>query len=170
MGGAVRMGRWLTSEVRWDQSHLIPLSSQQAPKSYFAEKCPSCLDSGAELFRVLLHVQYRSLAVSYQDIIYKNSKVSEFTVYFLLFTEASFSNLFSVSSVENLSNGCHCVCLSLLPWGDHRGLVLENRAETSQEGCCGRQPGEMSAQSHFGWEKTNSRHGEIRVAQPIVSH
>ena len=115
MGGAVRVGWRITSEVRWDQSHLIPLSSQQAPKSYFAEKCPSSLDSRAELFRVLLHVQYRSLAVSYQDIIYKNSKVSEFTMYFLLFTEASFSNLFSVSSVENLSNVCHCVCLSLLP-------------------------------------------------------
>ena len=37
MGGAERVGRRLTSEVRWDQSHLIPLLSHQAPKSYFAE-------------------------------------------------------------------------------------------------------------------------------------
>ena len=36
MGGAVKVGRHVTSEVRWDQSQLIPLSSQQAPKSYFA--------------------------------------------------------------------------------------------------------------------------------------
>ena len=36
MGGAERVGRRLTSEVRWDQSHLIPLLSHQAPKSYFA--------------------------------------------------------------------------------------------------------------------------------------
>ena len=36
MGGAERVGRRITSEVRWDQSHLIQLSSHQAPKSYFA--------------------------------------------------------------------------------------------------------------------------------------
>ena len=36
MGGAERVGRRITSEVRWDQSHLIPLSSHQAPKNYFA--------------------------------------------------------------------------------------------------------------------------------------
>ena len=36
MGGAVRVGRRLKLEVRWDQSHLIPLSSHQAPKNYFA--------------------------------------------------------------------------------------------------------------------------------------
>ena len=32
----MRVGRWITSEVRWDQSHPIPLSSHQAPKNYFA--------------------------------------------------------------------------------------------------------------------------------------
>ena len=37
MGGAVRVGRRITLEVRWDQSHLIPLSSHQAPKNYFAQ-------------------------------------------------------------------------------------------------------------------------------------
>ena len=36
MGGAERVGRQITSEVRWDQCHRIPLSSRQAPKSYFA--------------------------------------------------------------------------------------------------------------------------------------
>ena len=36
MGGAERVGWWITSDVRWDQSHLIPLLSHQAPKSYFA--------------------------------------------------------------------------------------------------------------------------------------
>ena len=36
MGGVVRVGWRITSEVRWDQSHLIPLSSHQAPKNYFA--------------------------------------------------------------------------------------------------------------------------------------
>ena len=37
MGGAVRVGRRKTSELRWDPSHLIPLSSHQAQKNYFAE-------------------------------------------------------------------------------------------------------------------------------------
>ena len=36
MGGAERVGRQITSEVRWDQSHLIPRSSHQAQKNYFA--------------------------------------------------------------------------------------------------------------------------------------
>ena len=36
MGGAERVGWLLTLEVRWDQSHLIPLLSHQAPKSNFA--------------------------------------------------------------------------------------------------------------------------------------
>ena len=36
MGGAERVG-WRITSVRWDQSHLIPLSSHQAPKNYFAK-------------------------------------------------------------------------------------------------------------------------------------
>ena len=38
MGWAERVGRRITSEVRWDQSHHIPLLSHQAPKNYFAGK------------------------------------------------------------------------------------------------------------------------------------
>ena len=38
MGGAERVGWRITSEVRWDQSHLIPLSSHQASKRYFANE------------------------------------------------------------------------------------------------------------------------------------
>ena len=37
MGGAERVGRRIKSEVRWDQSHHIPLSSHQALKNYFAD-------------------------------------------------------------------------------------------------------------------------------------
>ena len=37
LGGAERVGWRITSEVRWDQSHLIPLLSHQAPKNYFAD-------------------------------------------------------------------------------------------------------------------------------------
>ena len=44
-------------------------------------------------------------------------------------------------------------------FGDHRGYILSNRAETSQEGQCGRPPEEISAQSNLGQEKTNSKHG-----------
>ena len=45
MGGVERVGRRITSEVRWDQSHLIPLSSHQAPKNYFACSVPSTVYS-----------------------------------------------------------------------------------------------------------------------------
>ena len=44
MGGAVRVQWRVTSKVRWDQSHLMPLSSHQAPKSYFAEVSKECAD------------------------------------------------------------------------------------------------------------------------------
>ena len=37
MGGVERVVRLITQEVRWDQSHLIPLLSHEGPKSYFAE-------------------------------------------------------------------------------------------------------------------------------------
>ena len=37
MGGAERVVWRIISEVRWDQYHLIPLLSHQAPKSYFAD-------------------------------------------------------------------------------------------------------------------------------------
>ena len=33
----LRVGRRITSEVRWDQSHIIPLLSHQAPKNCFAD-------------------------------------------------------------------------------------------------------------------------------------
>ena len=39
--------------------------------------------------------------------------------------------------------------------GDHKGSILSNRAETSQEGYCGRQREEISAQSISDQEKTN---------------
>ena len=44
MGGAERVGRRITSEVRWDHSHLIPLSAHQASKSsptFFPPQNPS---------------------------------------------------------------------------------------------------------------------------------
>ena len=53
MGGAVRVGRRVTSEGRWDKSHPIPLSSQQAPKRYLAKSwyfwsfCPRTFVNGS---------------------------------------------------------------------------------------------------------------------------
>ena len=38
MCGAERVGRRITLEVRWYQSHLIPLSSHQASKRFFANE------------------------------------------------------------------------------------------------------------------------------------
>ena len=45
MGGAERVGRRITSEVRWDQSHLIPVSSHQAPKRYLSSVSPQLEDN-----------------------------------------------------------------------------------------------------------------------------
>ena len=52
MGEAERVGQRITSEVRWDQSHLIRLSSNQAPKGYFA-KCFLCFFLVSSCFQCL---------------------------------------------------------------------------------------------------------------------
>ena len=54
MGGAERVGQRITSEVRWDQSHLIPLSSNQAPKSYFAK----IIHGNGDTIRIGQEIQY----------------------------------------------------------------------------------------------------------------
>ena len=41
---------------------------------------------------------------------------------------------------------------------DHRGSILSNKAEISQEGESGCQLEEMSAQSSLGYDKTTSEH------------
>ena len=48
-------------------------------------------------------------------------------------------------------------------FGDHRGSILSNRAETSQEGQCGCQPEEISAQRSLCQERTNSKQGLIQI-------
>ena len=70
-----------------------------------------------------------------------------------------------------------CVCVfipspvregSTLFW-DHRGSILSNRAETSQEGQCVCQPEEISAQSNLGQEKTYSINGILYLGQHFCS-
>ena len=73
MGGVVRVGRRITTGVRWDQSHLIPLSSHQAPKSYFAhlhftEKSP------------IIHLHYTYISHIFHKYITKISPI--FHLYF----------------------------------------------------------------------------------------
>ena len=64
MVGAERVGWRITSEVRRDQSQLIPLSSHQAPTSYFALLSPlliilfTCFDVPDSSFELLIVFHY----------------------------------------------------------------------------------------------------------------
>ena len=53
--------------------------------------------------------------------------------------------------------------------GDHWGFILSNKAKTSQEGSCGRQPEEISAKVPQARRKLTLKMDAFRVAQHVAA-